>query len=165
MNCPWYAGIKIDILKMAAAAEQRHVRSLFCSRGCLGTDFCHSCQVQHFFLGKAVKDRNHPSNANDRNDSPKSNPYRTSRKKQADPNGERDIQQVKAVFCKSHLPAGAVRDGLHNTIPRIRDDTHVQRHGCPDAGEDHSQKKDEGPSGKTAGETACICGPKFRDPV
>lgn len=150
---------------MAAAAEQRHVRSLFRSRGCLGTDFWHSCQVQHFFLGKVVKDRDHPSNANDGNDSSKSNPYHTSREKQADYKGEGDIQQVKAVFGKAHFPAGAVRDGLHNSVPRIRDDTHVQRHGCPDSGEDHSQKQDKGPSGKTAEETVCIRGLEFRDPV
>ena len=61
-------------------------------------------------------------------------------KQQADRNGEGDIQKVKTVFGKSHFPAGAVRDGLDDAVPRVGDHAHVQGHGSPGSGQRYGKE-------------------------
>lgn len=53
-----------------------------------------------------------------------------------------DMEQVKAVFGKSHGFMNTVGNSLYNTIARIGDDAHIYGHGGSDYGEGNSDEKE-----------------------
>lgn len=56
-----------------------------------------------------------------------------------------NIEGIKAVFGKAHLFSGEIRDGLHNAVPRIGNQAHVQGHSSSDARQGNGNEKNQDP--------------------
>lgn len=106
---------------------------------------------------------NHSSDTDDCKDSSKSDTdkFPAGEKSHADRDG--NIKDVKAVFSKSYAGMHRVGNCLDNTVSRIRNETHVQRHCSTDAGQDDCNNEKTNSSHKASGKLITICIPKIRD--
>ena len=96
--------------------------------------FRQSCAMRHPLLRYTVKQRDHTADAYHGYDCPHANAGQPAGKCHADHDRDRDVAQVKAVFCKAYAFADRIRDGLHNTVARVGYQPHIERSCCAHAG-------------------------------
>ena len=90
-----------------------------------------------------LKQSDHPAHADHRQHGSDAHADQTACKQQAQGDRDGDVQKIKAVFGKADIFVDAVRDGLHNSIPRVGDNSHGKRHRSAHAGADDRQNQNQ----------------------